>query len=241
MPAAERPTIEYTTFSKRVSRMWGFDLDSWNSLLLLSLAITALAAFAVVVATTAVMRLQRAAELATKEEFERYKLEAGEKISAANAVGDTAKAAAAEANLARLKLEEKLAPRRLSNEQQNTLAASLEQFMGRKIRIESYSLDVEGEILAQQIGGAIALIFTIDDWVGSERGSTGFAKGINVTGSNVSLVAKLVESLENAGLREISTVPLPPQAQSFLLLENSRTKAADVEAVILVGVKPLSP
>src|ERR1700730_19355257 len=81
MPAAERPTIEYTTFSKRVRRMWGFDLESWNSLLLLSLAITALAAFAVVVSTTAIMRLQKAAELATKEEFERYKLEAGVRIA----------------------------------------------------------------------------------------------------------------------------------------------------------------
>jgi hypothetical protein len=116
-----------------------------------------------------------------------------------------------------------------------------EVWMGSKIRIESYSLDTEGELLASQIKNAFATVFTIDDWIGSERASTGFAKGINITGTDKSLVDRLVESLQSVGLQKISTDPLPPPSQSMLLLAESRMKTKDVAAVIVVGVKPLPP
>jgi hypothetical protein len=159
----------------------------------------------------------------------------------AEAKGEAARANEATETLraANLALEAKIAPRRLTPEQQKALSASLEPFRGRKIRVESYSLDAEGEILAAQIRDALGRIFTIDDWVGAERGSNGFAKGVNVTGTDGPLVTKLAESLEAVGLSEVSTVPLPPPQQAYLMLEQSRDKATDVAAVILVGVKPL--
>jgi hypothetical protein len=77
--------INSATFSKKVREMLGLDLDSWNNMLVASLAIAAAAAVIVGVSTFAVIRLQNAAELETKEEFDRYKLEAAKSISEANA------------------------------------------------------------------------------------------------------------------------------------------------------------
>lgn len=53
--------------------------------MVLSLGAAALAAFAVVLSTIAVIRLQKAAEQETKREFDTYKLEAGKSIAEANA------------------------------------------------------------------------------------------------------------------------------------------------------------
>lgn len=138
-----------------------------------------------------------------------------------------------------LRLEEQIAPRRLTSERQNAIAKSLEMFKGRKIRIESYSLDAEGEVLAEQIRSAVAPIFNIDDWIGSERASKGFAKGINVTGSDKLLVNKLAEVLKTSGLSGITRVALPTGGQVYLLAEGP-SKARDVDAVILVGAKPVA-
>jgi hypothetical protein len=76
-------TIKNTSFSRKVRRMLGLDLDSWNLMMLWSLGGAALAAFAVVVSTAAVLKLQKAAEEDTKQEFERYKLESSKTIAAA--------------------------------------------------------------------------------------------------------------------------------------------------------------
>jgi hypothetical protein len=85
MPAAEMAQIEKTTFSRKVRRVFGLGLHSWEQLMLLSLGIAALAALALVVATTSVVILQRDETARTKNEFESYKLEAGKTISEADA------------------------------------------------------------------------------------------------------------------------------------------------------------
>jgi hypothetical protein len=140
-----------------------------------------------------------------------------------------------------LALEEEIAPRRLNQDQLFELTASLEPFKGRKIRIESYFLDTDGEILASQIKAASIPVFvSIDDWIGGNTGSGPFAKGINVTGRNSELVNAFAKALDAAGLKEISTAPLPPPNVSMLLLAHSRVKSEDVDAVVLVGVKPLA-
>jgi hypothetical protein len=56
--------------------MLGLSIDSWNLALVGGLALGALSAAIVVVATIAVIRLQNAESAATKQEFDRYKLEA---------------------------------------------------------------------------------------------------------------------------------------------------------------------
>ena len=82
-----------------------------------------------------------------------------------------ANARAEEANLARIKLEALIAPRRLDSKEQAALAKRLRTYSGKKIRIESYSVDVESEFLASQIRDALVSIFTIDNWISGERGS----------------------------------------------------------------------
>jgi hypothetical protein len=78
--------------------MLGLDLDAWNNVMVLSLGFAALAALAVVVSTATVIKLQKESEEATRREFDRYKLEASEKIAASAAVGEAARADAARAN-----------------------------------------------------------------------------------------------------------------------------------------------
>jgi hypothetical protein len=73
----------------------GFDLHSWEQLMLLSLGIAGLAAIAVFVATASVVILQRDENAKTQREFEEYKLEAGAQISQANAQAEQARADAA--------------------------------------------------------------------------------------------------------------------------------------------------
>jgi hypothetical protein len=63
---AQTPTIESAILSRKERRMWGLDLDSWNIALVWSLAAAAIAAFAVVISTIAVIRLQKASEVETR-------------------------------------------------------------------------------------------------------------------------------------------------------------------------------
>jgi F0F1-type ATP synthase membrane subunit b/b' len=63
--------------------------------------------------------------------------------------------AAESERLARVKLEAQIAPRRLSAEQRGAVAAACKRFVGRTIAIQSYSIDVEGRILGQQIADAL--------------------------------------------------------------------------------------
>ena len=130
IPVAEMTQIENTTFSKKAGRMWGFDLHSWEQVMLWSLGAAALAAFAVTVSTTAVVLLQKEESEAARHELELYKLDAGKKISAAEAVGQAAQADIAKANAqiadstarskeAELKLEqlrERMKPREIKGE-----------------------------------------------------------------------------------------------------------------------------
>jgi hypothetical protein len=66
--------IENTTFSKRVRRMFGLSLESWNTIMLVSLGVGAIAAFAVVVSTSAVIKLQKQESTDASLAFEQYKL-----------------------------------------------------------------------------------------------------------------------------------------------------------------------
>ena len=99
MPMAEAAKSENTTFSKKLRRsVFGMSLHSWEQLMLLSLGIAGLIAVAIFVTTASVVILQRHETAEAKRELEEYKLDAGAKISAAEAVGLTAQADIAKAN-----------------------------------------------------------------------------------------------------------------------------------------------
>src|ERR1017187_4994227 len=74
MPQHEMATIENTNFSKKVRRMFGFALDTWNNILLFFLAITAVAAAFVIVSTYATIQLAKQDAADSKKEFDEYKL-----------------------------------------------------------------------------------------------------------------------------------------------------------------------
>ena len=169
----------------------------------------------------------------TKEAYLKWGIaEAGQRAA-------EAEARAAEADHARIKLEARIAPRRLDSASQETFVSSLQAFSGRFVRIESYALDAEGEILSTQIKEALAAVLDIEDWIGAERASGNFTKGINVSGDDDGLVNALASALRDVGLTSVSTEPLPPPTESTLLLEESRSKSPDVAATLLVGVKPI--
>jgi hypothetical protein len=62
-------------FSKKVSRMLGLSLDSWNNALLMFLALGAFVAALVGVATYATIRLTKDESAESKREFEAYRLD----------------------------------------------------------------------------------------------------------------------------------------------------------------------
>jgi len=105
--------------------MFGLDLDSWNAVMVASLGFAAVAALAVVVSTALVIKLQKAAELATKQEFEQYKLDAGVKISGAEERAKVAEQRASDANLEIVRLK---TPRSISAAQRQGIAKNYLRF-----------------------------------------------------------------------------------------------------------------
>jgi hypothetical protein len=90
IPTDESAMTANARFSRRESRMWGYDIDSWNIAMLVSLALAALAAVALVFTTFVVIRLQRQAEHNAEQSLKAYKSEAAER--AAHLENDTATA-----------------------------------------------------------------------------------------------------------------------------------------------------
>jgi hypothetical protein len=185
---------------------------------------------------------ERIAELGSETAQARAALgEAQGEIARANERAAEAAHRASEADIARLTLEQKLAPRRLSNAAQEILRSSLQDFTGTHVRVESYALDAEGQILAAQIRDALTHVLVVEDWVGGELADATFVKGINVSGDNNQLVDALASSLRQSGLDNISTEPLPPPALNIIVANGSRMKSEEaVAAVVLVGVKPIA-
>jgi hypothetical protein len=143
MPATERPQITKTSFSRKVRRVLGLDLHSWEQWMLLALGLAAFAAVAVVVTTTSVVILTRHENAETKKEYAAYKLTVDGKVADAQKegieAGKTAGGAllkAAEANeratKAELELERLKASRTLTPEQQQRLVSKLQAFAGQK-------------------------------------------------------------------------------------------------------------
>jgi hypothetical protein len=130
-----------------VRRVLGFDLHGWEQLMLWSLGFAALAAVAVVVTTTAVVTLQKAENSESKAEFERYKLDASEKI-------ETAKAEAAKANL---ELEKLRAPRSLNFQQRNAISIAISKFSGQQYRITTFWDEKEPLAFAEQVHQTLLL------------------------------------------------------------------------------------
>jgi hypothetical protein len=167
----------------------------------------------------------------------------GEKIRELDVAVAEANVRAAEANkiaeqerLERVRIEERIAPRRLSAEQQNTLAHLFGQYPGATIRVSSYSLDLGSAFLGQQfidIAARTNLLF--DDRRMSEGALGSIMFGISITGTDQDMVSKLLVALSGFGLG-VNADPPPPSAGISLGGQD-----ALYSAKVFIGVKPLTP
>lgn len=166
------PETTKKNISKEVKRMFGLDLHAWEHLLIAGSAITAIGAIIAVVSTVGVVMLQRTQLRDAATAFEKYKEGVAVEVSTANAIGETAKAEAAKAiakglelgnsNLKlqtdlekertqRLKLEEKLAPRRISEWERKLLIDGL-RAIPRKLNFNIHVVqDPETEAYANDL------------------------------------------------------------------------------------------
>lgn len=202
MRVAEEST-EKTTFLRRLRRVLGLDLHSWEQLMLLSLAVTGLAAIAVFVTTASVVILQRNENAKTKTEFEAYKIDSGKQIASANALAEVAKANVAKAQERSAELEKdaasleadnlalqtSLRPRRLSFigwsdnlERVNAITEGLKKFSGTTAFLQVVP-DFEARMFAQDIATALASAGWIPEFVDESRShisETSFPEGVSL-------------------------------------------------------------
>jgi hypothetical protein len=162
--------------------MLGLDLDSWNGLMLISLAFAAVAACAVGLTTFSVVKLQKAAEEEAKYNFEAYKLEAAQTIAESRKETAEANARAIEAKLELAKFRE---PRRLSAE-------------GRKI-INDFVKDLPAPFALISSNGAEPLDFALD--IGAALKESGwswrdFPNGVQPVGGRPSVGLSILDHLE---------------------------------------------
>jgi len=142
--------------------------------------------------------------------------------------------------IARLKLEAELAPRRLSSKQQATIAQAMKPFAGKVVRLESYSLDAEGAVLAAQIRDALREGgIRVDDGGMMTRQSAGsIVLGIQLSGRDEPLIDALNAVFAEASLSP--SRPSPPTGGVYVELRmGSVSTGVPIDATAFVGVKPV--
>jgi hypothetical protein len=126
---------------------------------------------------------------------------------------------AEEERIARLKLEEKIAPRRLSVEQQARIAEKLRFYAGQRINVLIYRGDVEAWVVADQIKAAL----------GGEHGAGWIVNSATVTEWNRAFSGMLVETTVKAdakGLAAASALVSVLAAEKIVLSGPSPALAA---------------
>jgi len=186
--------ISPTTF-EGMKRMLGLDLHAWEAVMVWSLAIVAFGAVAVGISTFLVVKLQREQAKTTADAFSKYKVDAGLEIEQAKEGAASANVMAAQAkertatlersNLelqttlereraARLKIEEKMAPRTLSPKQSAEISARLQSF-GKVPFVLSVADTAEAVDLIGQISKALENAGW--DWKPFAKSDNGFVIG----------------------------------------------------------------
>lgn len=163
-PPDEMAQIEKQTFSKKVRRMFGLGLDSWNNLVVVFLAIGAIAAIIVGISTYAVIRLQKVEAKDADDAFELYKLGVAAQVAEAKREGIEAGKTAGDALVRAAELEKEAANARLETEKiKKTVAwrvvspeeiAKLEQILSAKpgaVNLRYTDGDPEALFLAIQL------------------------------------------------------------------------------------------
>jgi hypothetical protein len=166
--------------------------------------------------------------------------EANRQIAVANEQAATAQRDAETEKLERLKLEEKVAPRRLTRGQLEAIAVALSGYQKQKVVVKSYSLDIEGGVLGKQIIEALQSAgITVQDGTASDMPLGGFSVGIHVFGASSKLVEAITVAIQTQTQLAVHSSPGSPTAN----LPGTSTGSflyKDIGATVLVGVKPLA-
>lgn len=136
----------------------------------------------------------------------------------------------------RLRLEQKVSPRRLTPEIQTEITDILSPFASSRIIVKSYALDVESAVLGTQIIQTLeeARIGVVNNLLSqSSLGSVGL--GVRVTGKNTKLVETLLKALSSIANLAVSPEPIPKGTGMYTGAGNE----AEMDAIIFVGAKPL--
>jgi hypothetical protein len=125
-----------------------------------------------------------------------------------------------------LQLEERIAPRRLSAEQQQQLAAAWAPMAGKPVSVVSYSLDLESALLGQQIVAALTLAHAVPTAnLSSIMPLGGFSIGIHISGPTMADLNALGLPLQQIGTLDVigewppaTGGPPPPATQPLQIL-----------------------
>lgn len=141
----------------------------------------------------------------------------------------------------RLRLEAQVAPRRLTPEQQDALTAALGVLSGRRVRVKSYSLDVEAAVLAKMIIECFKQAgWSVDDNTLSQGALGVVITGVLVEGSMGAYqdgVANTVLSALRAAAGLDAVFGSVPQPAGVFQPDDGTM----VHAIVFVGVKPIAP
>lgn len=233
---------------ERQMTIFGFDLHSWEHLMLLSLGLAGLLAVAIFITTASVVILQRRENAQTTKEYEKYKLTVDAKVADAKREGLEAgqkagnalvRAAALEKEAQALKaanlaLEAQMQPRRVSGENAMKLKNALSTIQALPIGIVSRLLDSEGTDFADDISQVFANAgwqpVRQKNWTMSNKGvALATFEGTSIPSD---LARGLLAALDTAGIKSTVTTIKPDE-------QNTASPGFQPGVLyLLVGAKP---
>ena len=139
-----------------------------------------------------------------------------------------------------LKLEEQIAPRRLTKEQKVKIADNCARFKamfaGKRVKVVSYALDTEGFVFSEQIVSSLrASGMMVDDDSMSITPVGTLVMGINVFGSDSKLAEEIANAIASSGSPiAVGFVETDPTAGAMKI----EYGAPAPQATVLIGLKP---
>jgi hypothetical protein len=160
-------------------------------------------------------------------------------IALAHQRAATAELRAEEERGERLKLEERIAPRSLTPEQQTQVSKNLRPLEGRKkVRVLSYALDAEGSVLAEQIIACLESAgINVANGVASLSPTSGITFGVHVDGTD-DIAHAIAESLSGVGRLAVIAGPRAFNMSGLAGADVALLPPSAFAATVLVGVKP---
>ena len=213
----------------------GHNGEWWDFCLILSVIVAALAALAVGITTAGSLVSHKREAIAAEKALDRYKLETGKQISAANAAGDAAKADAAKARLEQEKLKAQLAWRTIPPNVASKLLEALKSNPG-SVNFRYVDGDPETLYLAVQLSE----ILSKAGWQvapGSIKVGNILLFDIHIPDGQGEVGSRLQAAFASAGIK-VWHETLPQQNSS---VELNMTRIPDAPMLIVGSKRPTLP